>query len=242
MSPKDIEGLQIRIRDGEGQEQTVTEMPLSLAAGTYRVTGSAPQYRDEPATVVVAAGRGATVTLTMKPLEKTAAPPPPKPEFTMEDWIKSAGPDSGWKRGERQGVWQMQGGELVMAPFSAAAGEYTFTAYPANGKRLEWVVNYRDGKNYELFQLDEKGLTRTRYINGKRSESDKKPHAIRTKEYVTIRIAVTFASVVHSIYEGGQWRVLDNWIIPGGELPGKFGFHAGGKDGISVSFFKFVPN
>ena len=111
-----------------------------------------------------------------------------------------------------------------------------------NGKRLEWLVNYRDDRNYDLFQLDEKGLGRIRCVNGKKGDPVKKPHSIKVKEYVIIKIAVTFASIVHSIYEEGRWQVVDDWKIPGGELPGKFGFRVPGRDQIGVSAFSFTPN
>ena len=66
------------------------------------------------------------------------------------------------------------------------------------GKRLEWVVNYRDDKNYDLFQMEDKYLVRTRFANGKKGDSARIPHSIKAKDYVSVMIAVTPGSVVHS--------------------------------------------
>ena len=122
VNPAEIEGLQIRIRrEGEVEERTVTETPVSVVAGTYRVTGSAPQYQDAVDSVSVAAGRSATATLSMKRLEKTVPQaPPPKTQFTMEDWIRAANSapslKGGWTLKDK--VWVKQGGEFVLAPIN----------------------------------------------------------------------------------------------------------------------------
>ena len=75
-----------------------------------------------------------------------------------------------------------------MAPINPAAGKYNFTAIVMNGKRLEWVLNYQDDKNYDLFQMDDKNLVRTQVVNGKKGPSVKIPHSIKiniNKDYVT---------------------------------------------------------
>ncbi len=245
VSPAGIEGLQVRIlREGETQERTVAETELSLAEGTYRVTGSAPQYVDAVATVHVAVGRGVTATLAMKRPEKTPVQTQAKQTaFSMEVWAKAGGAapsPSSWTREDK--LWVKRGGEFVVAPINPAAGAYYFTAIVMKGKRLEWVLNYKDDKNYDLFQLEDKNLVRTQYVNGKKGESVKSSHPIKAKDYVSVMIAITPGAIVHSFFVQQQWQAVDKWERQGGGLQGKFGFHVPGKDQIGVSDFRFTPN
>ena len=246
VSPGGIDGLQLRLlREGETQERTVSEAELSLPEGTYRVTGSAPQYQEAIAAVRVVAGRGAVATLAMKRAEKLPASSPAKASagFSMEDWVKASGSTpslSGWTREGK--LWVKHGGEFTVAPINPTAGSYIFTAIMLKGKRLEWVVNYQDDKNYDLFQLDDKNLVRTQFAGGKKSDSTRIPHSIKTKDYVSVQVAVTSSSIVHSFLVDRQWHVVDKWDRPGGGLQGKFGFHVPGRDQLGVSDFRFTAN
>jgi hypothetical protein len=243
VSPAGIEGLQVRLlREGETQERAVSETELSLPEGTYRVTGSAPQYQEAVATVRIAAGRGATAALPMKRAEKTpAASAKTHAAFSMEEWAKASSPSlSPWTREGK--LWVKHGGEFVVAPLNPAAGSYIFTAIVMKGKRLEWVVNYKDDKNYDLFQLDDKNLVRTRFANGKKGDSTRIPHSIKTKDYVSVMITVTPGAVVHSFLVQQKWQEVDKWETPGGGLQGKFGFRVPGKDQLGVSDFRFTAN
>jgi hypothetical protein len=131
------------LREGETQERAVSETELSLPEGTYRVTGSAPQYQEAVATVHVAVSRGATAALATKRAEKTPAAARTHAAFNMEEWAKASAsiPSlSPWTH-ERK-LWVKHGGEFVVAPLNPAAGSYIFTAILMKGKHLEWVVNY----------------------------------------------------------------------------------------------------
>jgi hypothetical protein len=103
-------------------------------------------------------------------------------------------------------------------------------------------VNFQDDKNYDLFQMDDKNLVRTQFAGGKKSDSTRIPHSIKTKDYVSVQVAVTSGSIVHSFLVDRQWQVVDKWDRPGGGLQGKFGFHVPGKDQLGVSDFRFVAN
>ena len=133
-----------------------------------------------------------------------------------------------------------RGGEFVVAPINPAASSYIFTAILMKGKRLEWVVNYQDDKNYGLFQLDDKYLVRTQFANGKgRFRQD--PHSIKNQrlrqrhDCGDVERDHTQLSCVQQ-----QWQAVDKWERPGGALHGKFGFHVPGKDQLGVSDFRFV--
>lgn len=239
-----VEGVQLRLlREGETQDRAIAETELTLPEGTYRVTGSAPQYQDGVATVRVAAGRGAVATLAMKRAERAASLSKAPAAFSMEEWAKAGGATPSLSNWTSDGkVWVKRGGEFVLAPINPAAGAYTFTAIVLKGRRLEWVVNYKDNRNYDLFQIDDKNLVRTTYVNGRKGDSSRSPQPLKANGYVSVMIAVTGNSIVHSFFVKQQWQVVDKWERPGGGLQGKFGFHVPGRDEIGVSDFRFKPN
>jgi hypothetical protein len=205
------------------------------------VRASAPGYQEAVASVHLPAGRIAAATLSM--IRITAAKELPKPRriFTMEEWVKSETSLPTLSKWARDGkVWVKRGGEFVVAPLEPMAGTYTFTVNVMKGKRLEWVWNYKDAQNYDLFQLGDKNLVRARVVDGKKSESVRTPDTTKINDYTSFTVVVTDRSIVHSIYRDKQWQVLDKWDPPGGALRGKFGFHVAGKDQIAVSEFRFV--
>ena len=240
-----VDGLQLRLlRDGEAREQITTEKVLSLPEGNYRVTGSAPQYQDAVVTVHLTAGGEIAARLTLK---RVAAPPSQstaQAAFSIEEWAKAGGATASSSNWVRDGaLWVKRGGEFVVAPIDPQLpGTYIFTVILLKGKRLEWVVNYKDDKNYGLFQLDDKNLVRTHFVNGKKIESIKRPLSMKISDYVTVMIKVTPSSIVHSFRVQKDWKVADKWDRPGEGLQGKIGFHVPGKDQIGVSQFSFTAN
>jgi hypothetical protein len=240
VTPAGVQGLLIRVvKEGETQSSTAVEKDMAVPAGTYRVTASAPQYQEASATVTVGAGRTAAVALTLvKRNEKGATPPPPtRVSLNIKEWAER---DKAWEF--RDQVWVKTGGEFVSAPVQPVAGTFLFTVYVVKGKRLEWFLNYRDPKNYDLFQLDDKNFTRTRFTNGKKSETVKVPRPTNMKAYVTMNITVTGSSIVHNFLVEGKPQTLDKWDVSGGGIQGKFGFHLSGSDQIAVSEFRFNQN
>jgi serine/threonine-protein kinase len=244
VTPSGVEGLLIRVvREGESQERPAVENQMSVQPGTYRVTATAPQYQEAVATVTVGAGRAEKVLLPLRRLEKAPVPVTRAPSgFSMEDWVKltDSNENTRWKH-EGQ-LWTKQGGDFVTVPVNPAAGNFSFTAIVLKGKRLEWFVNWRDAKNYDLYQLEDKSLTRTRYADGKKTGSTKTQQSVKIKNYVILKVAVTAASVVSSLYVDNQWHVIDKFDTAGGGLQGKFGFHLQGSDQIGISEFRFTPN
>ena len=236
-----IEGLLLRIqREGEA-ERPVTARELPLPEGTYTVIATAPGYQGIRNTVHLTAGGSAVAALTMTRIAVAKEAPKPRAIFNMEEWVKSETSlptQSKWARDGK--VWVKRGGEFVVAPLEPMAGTYTFTVNVMKGKRLEWVWNYKDAQNYDLFQLGEKNLVRTRFVDGKKAESVRTPDTTKINDYTSITVVVTDHSIVHSIYRGKEWLVLDKWDPPGGGLQGKFGFHVSGKDQIAVSEFRFT--
>lgn len=228
--------VQLRLRrEGESQDRVMTGAVWVLPEGTYTVTATAPQYRDFAASVRVVAGGSTPVRVAMKRLPPAPAPPP-APVFALEQWTKA-----GFAR--KGQLLVRRGGDFVLAPFAPAPGTYVFTAFIFHGKRLEWVLNYRDSRNYTLFQIDDHNFVRSDVVNGRNTGSLKTPHTIDRKGYISINAAVTRESITHSVLVGGKWKLLDKWQRPGGRLvEGKFGFRIPGRDEIGLSDFRFIQS
>ena len=119
------------------------------------------------------------------------------------------------------------------------AGTFEFTAVLIKGKRVEWVVDYRDQKNFCLFQVDDKNFVRIEVVNGRRSERAKVAHGMKLKEPIGIGITVKANSITHRILRSEQ--VIDVWQRP---VPQQqiFGFYIPKNDEIGLKDFRFVPD
>ena len=119
-----------------------------------------------------------------------------------------------------------------------ASGTFVFSAMPAKGHLLQWVLNYSDQKNYVLFQMDENNFYRTVIRNGEKTDEIKVTDKGDKKGFRTILIRVSPTEFVHQIKQGDNWTVLDRWTQPGANLSlGKFGFYIPGNDQVALSSF-----
>jgi len=59
---------------------------------------------------------------------------------------------------------------------------------------------------------------------------------------MSFTIDVTPTAVIHSVQQGGQWVILDNWEISGSLPHGKFGFHIPSSDEIGLTDFRLAAN
>jgi len=231
----------VRIRrEGESQDRDVSGASLTLPEGSYTVTASAPQYQNAVATVSVGASAISTASLTLKKIDAApkvvATPPAAPPVFDLNDWVKEAG----WKRQDNMVVHQ--GGEFVLAPPNMGQGSVRFTADIVKGKRLEWVLAYRDARNYLFFQVDDKNLTRYEMVNGDKTSQVKVAHKLDRKQPMSFAISIAPNAITVSAQQGGQWVILDNWSILGSLVHGKFGFHIPASDEIGLTDFRLAPN
>jgi len=105
------------------------------------------------------------------------------------------------------------------------------------------VVNYMDGKNYLLYQMDENFFYRSRIRDGQEVDGYKAPHKSDKKAPHTFRVRVSGNEVTHEIQEGGSWTVLDKYNEPGNNLAtGKFGFYTPGGDEVGLANFNHLPD
>jgi hypothetical protein len=227
-------------REGESQEREVSGGTLNLPEGSYTVTGSAPQYQSASATVRVTANSTATASLVLRRLEAgpppKAAPTPAGPVFVLDDWMKTPG----WVN--QGGLLAHHGGEFVLAPPDFPQGTIRFTAVVLKGKRLEWVIGYRDTNNYLFFQVDDKNYTSYEMANGKRAPHLKAGHKLDRKQPMTFSISITPKGVATSALQEDRLVTLDDWNVAAPLLRGKFGFHIPDGDTIGMKSFQMSPN
>jgi tetratricopeptide (TPR) repeat protein len=221
-------------REGDSQEQEVTGASVTVPEGQYTVTVSAAQYATTATTVQVTAGGTATASVTLRRTEVPKTPARTAPVFGLDDWTKT-------------GEWKPQGdmivrtgGDYVLAPLDIAQGTVKFTVLSLKGRHVEWVVGFRDEKNYLLYQLDDKNLTRYEMRNGSKSGQIKVPHGLDRKKPMTITVSISPQAVAVSVLRG-QWVGLDKQEISGSSR-GRFGFHIPGGDEIGLRDFQVTPN
>ena len=194
-------------------------VPLNLAPGTYTLTARTAERFTRSSTLEVIAGQSKTLDLSLAP--------------------------SGMSKWDDPGAWKHEGdsfirkgGDFVLYGVVPASGTFVFSAMPAKGHLLQWVLNYSDPKNYVLFQMDDNNFYRTVIRNGEKMDEIKVPDKDEKKSFRTLQIRVSPTELVHQIKHGDSWTVLDRWTQPGANLSlGKFGFYIPGNDQVALSSF-----
>ena len=230
-------------RAEETQTHEAKGNQLDLPPGSYVFTARAPGFTEKTERLPVAAGETHTLELALARVVAAAAPPPPPPKIAgMADFED---PNAWSKQGD---LWTHKGGGFI--PFKLpASGTYTFAVRLLRGGslfrggRIRWAVQYMDGKNYDLFELDRKALSSKVIIGGKTYERGKYEHGLSDKEMsYTVQVDVSPDKLQHRLQDGANWLVLDTWSEPGRNFTeGKFAFVIQGSDEIGISDFKFVP-
>ena len=224
----------------ETQTREARGNQVDLPPGNYVFIARAPGYTDRTERIAVAAGETHALDIALAKVV-AAAPPPPK-TGGMTDFDD---PNAWSKQGD---LWVHKGAGFV--PFNLAAnGTYTFTVRLLRGGslfrggRIRWAWQYKDAKNYDLFELDRKTLASKVIIAGKIYERGKYDHGLNDKEMsYTVQVEISGDKLVHRLQDGANWLVLDTWSEPGRNFTdGKFAFLIQGNDEIGLTDFKFVP-
>ena len=227
-------------RADETQPREMKGNQVDLPAGNYVFTAKAPGYVDKTERLQLAAGETHPLELALAKVP-AAAPPAPK-NFGMADFED---PNAWSKQGD---VWVHKGSGVI--PYKLPSnGTFTFTVRLLRGGslfrggRIRWAVQYIDGKNYDLFELDRKNLTSKVIEGGKTYDRGKFEHGLNDKDMsYTVQIDVSPGLLVHRLQNGANWMALDTWKEPGRKFnEGKFAFMVQGDDEIGLSDFKFVP-
>jgi len=226
----------------EAQLHEIRGNQIDLPPGAYVFTAKAPNFGDKTITVQVAAGETRNLDLTQARLGAKSEPPVTARPGGMADWDDAAA----WsKDGE---VYTRKGGGFVTYKLLPMKGVVTFTVQLLKGGgvfrggRVRWFVDYIDGKNYGVFEMDKKYFYAKDIVNGKTTERAKTEHNSDKQNEFTMQIEISPDRLVHKIRTGDQWVTLDSWNQTGRNFAdGKFGFQVPGSDEIAISNFRFTP-
>ncbi len=207
-----------------GNGQPITRIKngstLNLPSGSYALTARTSEGLVRSLSVQIVSGESRAVNFALAP-------------GGMSDWERP----EGWM--PEKNYFVHRGGNFVLFSTSPTSGTFSFSALLQKGHRLQWVLNYIDGKNYLSFSMDENFFYRSLVRDGHQLETAQFPHKIDKKQFHSLQIRVSGDEIVHQIREGNQWVTLDTWTQPGTELSaGKFGFFIPGKDQVALSNFK----
>ncbi len=204
---------------GESPTKVNSGGALILSAGAYTLSARMADGFTRTSTLDVTGGQSRSLDLSLAPTG-------------MSMWDDP----NGWK--PDNGAFVRKGGDYILYGASPTSGTFIFSAMLTKGHRLQWVLNYTDPNNYDLFQIDENNFYRTDVRNGQKVSDAKVPHKGDKKSFRTLQIHVSPTEVVHSIKQGNVWFVLDRWSQPGTNLSaGKFGFYLPGGDQVSIANF-----
>ncbi len=231
LSPRDA---QLLIgRPGEAPKPlaaTTAELP----EGAYVLIARAPDHAESSQTVQILAGQTRVVKIELAPLKAASRPaPPPASGIALlgAGWVEEAG----W--------FFRRGGNFVLAQIPKLDGRIVFTAMLRKGRRLRWVLNYSDERNYDLFELDGRSLYHTVVRNGRRNERPRVAHDLGEWRYCSVQVEVRPSAIVHRVRKGEEWITLSQVAgEPGRDFTeGAFGFYIPGDDQVGLSYFSFTP-
>ena len=223
-------------RSDEQQGRGAQGSSLSVGEGTYTLTARANGYVEKSISVQIVGGEIKSVDLTLaKEREAVQAQTPQAKPGTIADFENAAE----WYT---EGEYSLhKGGNFVLYGRTPVKGTLAFRLALLNGKRLQWFFNYTDSKNYVLFQMDKKNFFRREVANGN-SQEFKVPHDLEKQNSYQFRIEVNQNLIVHSLYDGASWRVIDSFHAEGRNISaGKFGLLIPGKDVFGISNFHYQP-
>jgi len=158
--------------------------------------------------------------------------------------------DADWEKPwKREGDWFMrEGGGFVLYRVTPITGTFQFTLRPKDAinpfssPKVRWVLDYRDERNYVLFEMDKRSYSCFEYREGKRNvRVDKKRHGL-SGGYYSLKIDVEPNRVVLSVTRDNRsYNVLDEWSRPDRAFTsGRFGFYAPDGAQMWLAHFRFV--
>src|SRR5271165_2019809 len=206
-------------KPGEPPVKVSSGVPLGLPTGTYTLSARTAHNFVRTATLELTAGQSHNIDLSLAP-------------NGMSKWADP----SAWK--QENGAFVRKGGDYTLYGVTPTSGTFMFSAVLTKGHRLQWVLNYTDPNNYDLFAMDENNFYRTDIRNGQKTNDVKIPHKSEKKTFQTFEVHVSPTEIVHQIRQGDAWVVLDRLTLPGTNLSaGRFGFYLPGGDQMSLANF-----
>lgn len=147
----------------------------------------------------------------------------------------------------REGTTVRRGGGFVVYHSTKTPGSYSFNAQLKKGgglfkgKRVQWFADYRDPKNYVLFQLDGKNISVKEVVDGENYDRLKVPFDGDPENPFQVEMSVKPDAITARVKSSnGSWHNLGPVTDPNRNFTqGKVGFLIPGKDEISISNFHF---
>lgn len=223
---------------GGGQPASVMSgNSLDLEEGSYTVTVRANGYAQRTESVQVTGGQSLSVNIALAREARR-----PGPTSGMEGWPPDAWTFDGQWHGRR-------GGNIILYKPVTSPGVYTFSMMLSAGggllrsKDLEWILDYKDARNYVLFRLSKNEFRRILVVNGKRTEAVRKAHNLNLDDYLMtgLRIEVNANSVVTFARKAEQFVPLDVWQASDRNFSqARFGLNIEGRDEVRINGFTFT--
>ena len=211
-------------KPGDTPFKVVSGTTLNLAPGAYTLVARTTNTVTRTAVIQVAAGESRKLDLSLAPLG-------------MENW----GTPGAWR--PENNYFVRRGGGFILYRALSTSGTFVFSASLQKGKRLQWVTNFVDERNYELFSTDDNYFYRSEVRDGQTTEGARVPLKIDKKKFRTLQVHVSKGQIVHQVLEGDKWEVLDFWAPPNRDLSGgSFGFYIPSSDEVNLANFSFYAD
>ena len=207
-------------REGDPQwREAGNGQTLTLRPGAYEVKATADKHQPKTQTVTVQAGKGVVLDWSLPAAEVRETNNGRTIANTMQD-PKEWTPQEGWweHTAAGDGWFQINRGLFTLDILKQS----TRKLFVTKAKRVEWLVDYQDDKNYVLYSLDEHQLRRRVFTNGVAEAEMKVAHGMDTLNVWRVEIDITPERIVIKNADGRQ---LDEFKRPKPEVAlGKFGF------------------
>lgn len=212
-----------------------TGEPVTVPAGTYEISASAPGFISKDLKVELVSGstRDFAVHLVPEPARKKA------------DLLAGWEDIGSWSR--EGDVAVRRGGGMTFYGRTKLAGTIRFKAELRKGRRLEWFLHFKGPDHYCRFEADKQYLYRIEVVNGKATETARKSYSSGDGKTFSVEISIRNGTVVHRI--NGQ--TVDTWNDTqrnftdgsfGFIVPGRSGFGLIGSSEMALRSFSFDPS
>ena len=170
---------------GDSPIRVTSGSTLGLPPGTYTLDARTKDF-SRSSTLEIVAGQTKDLDLSLTP-------------GGMTKWDDPAG----WKA-DKNGFTR-KGGDFVLYSTTPTSGTFTFSAMIVKGRRLQWVLDYVDGSNYDLFQVDDNNFYHLVYRGGQKTDETKVPRKSGKKAFQNLRVRVSATEITTEARDGDNW-------------------------------------
>ena len=235
-------------RAGENPKP-VTGAGMELDPGEYVFSARAPGFVTQQQRIQVVANSVAQVAFSLVPV-KIEPKPPVTHSMNLGDWDQQLVETAGWSS-----LSDSSPAELALYKFTPLAGAIQFKVRPTSAgfltkpllleraPKVQFVVSYRDPKNYTEVEIDRQTYRRLQMSKGKSVKQPEKRHGL-TGDSFTLRLTINRSGVVlEAGGDTGALHRLDDWNLPDADpTAGRFGFRFGKSDPLKFTDFLYTQS